>query len=793
MRTLINGIIALLVAVGIIGCETKANNDQPIYKNPAAAVNDRVADLMSRMTLEEKVAQMAQYVGPEHMKQAEKDLSPEELHNNDALGFYPGLHHTDIEQMAKEGKVGSFLHVISGEEANYLQELAQQSRLGIPLLIGIDAIHGNGLNYGATIYPTPIGLASTWDETLSYRMGVETAKEMRATGSHWAFTPNIDIARDARWGRVGETFGEDPYLVGNMGVEMIKGFQQDDFTGNEKVIACAKHLIGGGEPMNGTNASPLDISMRTIREVHLPPYRRAVQEADVFSIMTAHNEVNGIPCHNSKELMTDIVRNEYGFNGFYVSDWMDIERIHSLHHQTETMDEAFRQSVNNGMDMHMHGPKFTESIVEGVKSGIVPQERVDEACSKILEVKFRLGLFENPFTDEKKAKEIVFNQEHQATALEIARKSIVLLKNDGILPLKKNAHKKIFLTGPNANNETILGDWHWLQPADRIITVKEGLEAVAKEKGFALDYYNSGEVIGKTTDKAIKEAAARAAKSDLAVVVVGENSLRYKWSEKTCGENTDRAHINLPGRQLELIKAIKKTGTPVIAVLVNGRPIGEEWLENNMNGILETWEPGSFGGQAITEILFGDVNPSAKLPVTVPRTAGQIKLYYNHKPSHYFHKYKFTNKNPLYAFGFGLSYTKFKTSNVAINKTSIKGDGTFTVTADVQNIGKVEGEEIVQVYIRDDYSSVTRPVKELKAYAKVTLKAGEKKSVSFDLTTQDLAFFNQSMDWVVEKGTFTIMVGSSSMDKDLTKLSLEVSETKKLDLNNYKPNYPAAM
>ncbi|OHX64073.1 glycoside hydrolase family 3 N-terminal domain-containing protein [Flammeovirga pacifica] len=793
MRKLINGIIALLIAFGIVGCETKANNDQPIYKNPAVAVKDRVADLMSRMTLEEKVAQMAQYVGPEHMKQAEKDLSPEELHNNDALGFYPGLHHTDIEQMAAEGKVGSFLHVISGDEANYLQELAQKSRLSIPLLIGIDAIHGNGLNYGATIYPTPIGLASTWDESLSYRMGVETAREMRATGSHWAFTPNIDIARDARWGRVGETFGEDPYLVGNMGVEMIKGFQQDDFTGNEKVIACAKHLIGGGEPMNGTNASPLDLSMRSIREVHLPPYRRAVQEADVFSIMTAHNEVNGIPCHNSKEFMTDIVRNEYGFNGFYVSDWMDIERIHSLHHQTETMDEAFRQSVNNGMDMHMHGPKFTESIVEAVNSGIVSQERVDEACSKILEVKFRLGLFENPFVDLKKAEKVVFNQEHQATALEVARKSIVLLKNDGILPLKKNAHKKIFLTGPNANNETILGDWHWLQPADRIITVKEGLESVAKEKGFALDYYNSGEVIGKTTDKAIKEAAARAAKSDLAVVVIGENSLRYKWSEKTCGENTDRAHINLPGRQLELVKAIQKTGTPVIAVLVNGRPIGEEWLEGNMSGILETWEPGSFGGQAITEILFGDVNPSAKLPVTVPRTAGQIKLYYNHKPSHYFHKYKFTNKNPLYAFGYGLSYTKFKTTNVAVDKASIKGNGTFTVSCDVENIGKVEGEEIVQVYIRDDYSSVTRPVKELKAYAKVALKAGEKKSISFELTTQDLAFFDQSMDWIVEKGTFTIMVGSSSRDKDLSKVALEVSETKKLDLNSYKPNYPAAM
>ncbi|AZQ64844.1 beta-glucosidase [Flammeovirga pectinis] len=791
MRNLITGLIFIAIAFSNISCETRASNDKPIYKNSNIDVQDRVRDLMSRMTLEEKVAQMAQFVGLEHMKKAEEDLSPEELHNNDALGFYPGLHSSDIAKMTEEGKIGSFLHVISAEEANKLQGLAMHSRLKIPLLIGIDAIHGNGLNYGATIYPTPIGVASTWEENLSYRVGEESAKEMRATGSHWAFTPNIDIARDARWGRVGETFGEDPYLVGNMGVEMIKGFQQGDFTGNEKVIACAKHLIGGGEPLNGTNASPLDLSMRSIREVHLPPYRRAVQEANVFSIMTAHNEVNGIPCHNSKEFMTDIVRDEYGFDGFYVSDWMDIERIHTLHGQAENLDDAFRSSVNNGMDMHMHGPKFSASIISAVREGIVPEARVNEACSKILEVKFRLGLFENPYVDEKKADEVVFNQQHQATSLEIARKSIVLLKNDGILPLKKGQHKKIFLTGPNADNETILGDWTWYQPQDRIITVKEGLEAVSKDKGFKLDYYNSGEVIGKTTDKAIKEAALRAAKADLAVVVVGENSMRWDWKNKTCGENTDRAHIDLPGRQLELIKAIKKTGTPVLAVLVNGRPIGEEWLENNVSGILEAWEPGTFGGQAITEILFGDVNPTAKLPITVPRTVGQVKLYYNHKPSHYFHKYKFTNKDPLYAFGYGLSYTKYTTDNIAVNKTSIKGDGTFTVSCDVSNIGKVDGEETVQVYIRDDYSSVTRPVKELKAYRKINLNAGETKSVTFDLSTQDLAFFNQEMEWGVEKGMFTIMVGSSSRDKDLKSVKLEVSETKKLELNDYKPNYPA--
>ncbi len=759
---------------------SKVNSTKMIYKDSNASIEDRVNDLISRMTLEQKIYQMDQYVGLEHIKQAEKSISEEDLANDDAYGFYPGLKSSDIAKLTEEGKIGSFLHVLTLKEANYLQSLAKKSPLQIPLLIGIDAIHGNGLNYGATIYPTPIGIASTWDDSIAEKMSVETAAEMRATGSHWAFTPNIDIARDARWGRVGETFGEDPLLVSNMGVAMINGLQQGDFTGKNKVVACAKHLIGGGESINGTNAAPLDVSMRTIREMHLPPYKKAIQKANVYSIMTAHNEVNGIPCHKDKHMMTDIVRDEFGFKGFFVSDWMDIERIHTMHHVSESLDDAYIESVNAGMDMHMHGPRFADAIIKAVKNGKVSESRIDDACSKILTAKFRLGLFDNPFVDEKTKDDVVFNQTHQATALNASRNSIVLLKNDGILPLKPNKYNKIFITGPNADNESILGDWALEQPDDKVITIKEGLEKMAETKNFTLDFFDSGNRVGKTTEEAVRIAVKRAKKADLAIIVVGENSLRYEFDTKTCGENTDRSEINLLGRQLELIKEIHKTGVPVVVVLVNGRPISEPWIDENIPAVIEAWEPGSFGGQAVSEILFGEVNPSGKLPITFPRSAGQISLYYNHKPSHFFHKYKFSDYNPLYSFGYGLSYTTFKFDNLKINKDTISTDENFVVSIDLTNTGKISGQEVVQLYIRDNYSSVTRPVKELKAYKKVSLSPGESQTIEFELTPQELAFYNTEMQWGVEKGDFTIMVGSSSRDKDLQKINLYVNETKPL-------------
>ena len=484
----------------------------PLYLDPTQPTEKRVADLMNRMTLEDKVYQMNQFVGLDHMKKGNPNDDKE---NNDAQGFYKTLSVNDVTAMCKEGKIGSFLHVLTAKEANYLQELALKSPLKIPVLIGIDAIHGNALVSGTTVYPSPIGLASTWNDSFLYSIGKQTAKEMRATGSHWTFTPNIDILRDPRWGRVGETLGEDPFMVGNMGAAMINGFQQGDFTGTQKVIACVKHLIGGGESINGLNAAPADISLRTLREIHLPPYKKAI-DAGVYSIMAAHNEINGIPSHMSKWLMTDILRDEWGFKGFYVSDWLDIERINTLHTTAKDMKEASYLSVAAGMDMHMHGPFFTDAIIESVKEGTLSINRVNDACHKILTAKFNLGLFENRFVDLEKKGGLLFTEEHKTTALESARKGIVLLKNSGILPLQKTtSKKKIFVTGPNANNQSILGDWHAAQPDENVITIYEGIKTLGETKGYAVTFFDSGENIRKIQSSKIQEAAEKAKNAGL--------------------------------------------------------------------------------------------------------------------------------------------------------------------------------------------------------------------------------------------------------------------------------------
>lgn len=760
----------------------KLNDEIPLYLEDSEPVEKRVKDLMARMTLEDKVYQMNQFVGLDHMRKAEKNLTIEELHNNDAQGFYEGLYSDDVAKMCAEGKIGSFLHVLTAEESNLLQELTLKSKLKIPLLIGIDAIHGNAMVSGTTVYPSPITLAATWNDDFLYAVGKQTAQEMRATGSHWAFTPNIDVLRDPRWGRVGETFGEDPFMVGNMGVAMINGFQQNDFTGNQKVIACAKHMIAGSEPINGLNASPMDISMRTLKEVYLPPYKKAI-EAGVYSIMAAHNELNGIPCHMNKWLMTDLFRNKWGFDGFYVSDWMDIERIETVHHAAKDFKEAVKLSVNAGMDMHMHGPNFPEAVIELVNEGKLSIERVNEACSKILTAKFKLGLFENRFVDLNKINEHVLTVEHKELALETAQKGIVLLKNDGILPLMSTSSKKrILVTGPNANNQTILGDWHKPQPDDNVVTVYEGIKVLGSSKGYDVSFFNSGESTRRIEDGIIDEAVAKAKNVDYVVLVVGDNSLRTIGKEKTAGENMGRASLDLPGKQLELIQAIEKTDTPVIVVLVNGRPISEPWLQDTIPAIIESWESGLFGGKAIAEILFGDVNPSGKLPLTVARSVGQLQMIYNHKPSQYFHKYAFEKITPLYPFGFGLSYTEYSYSEPKLSKTTLEKGEEITVSVDISNIGEMDGEEIVQLYIRDNVSSATRPVKELKGYQRVFLKKGETKKVDFTLNPGSLAFYDINMEYCVESGEFTIMTGASSDSNALQSTILEVTE--RINLKN---------
>ena len=745
------------------------NSSESIYLDSNYSYQERVDDLLSRMTIEEKVAQMCQYVGLNYLESDEDTLTAEEILNSDSRASYKGFLKKDIAQMVIDGKIGSFLHVLDPKESNALQTLALKSRLKIPLIIGIDAIHGNGMVKGTTVYPSPISISSTFSDTLSFLVGQQTGLEMRATGAQWAFTPNIDVLRDPRWGRVGETFGEDPLLVSNMGSSMIKGLQTN------KVIACAKHFIAGSEPVNGLNASPMDISDRNLREIFLKPFKKAV-ESGVYTIMAAHNELNGIPCHMNRYLMTEILREELKFKGFIVSDWMDIERIHTLHKIAKNIKDASFLSVDAGMDMHMHGPYFLEHIVELVKENKIPEERIDESARKILLAKFKLGLFENPLIDLEEVNNKIFTKNHIKTSLEIARKSIVLLKNSNLaLPINFEKKSKILVTGPNANNHSILGDWTKPQPEDNVFTIFDGINKIGSEKGFEVDFYDSNSDILNISDKDILSTSEVAKDYDYVIVVVGDNSLRHLNKKKTAGENMARANLNLAGNQLKLVRELYKKVENLIVVYVNGKPIAEPWISENIDAIIEAWEPGSFGGQAVGEIIFGDVNPSGKLPLTFPRSVGQLQMVYNHKPSQYFHKYAQEKITPLYPFGHGLSYSKFIYSNLEVKKLNIE-DSTINISFTLANQSEYEGEEVVQLYFRDSYSSVTRPIKELLDYRRISMKPNESKQIYFNIPIKKLAFYDINMKYCVEKGNFEFMVGGSSKDNDLIKASLKISD-----------------
>ena len=728
------------------------------WRDASLPAADRAELLLKEMTLQEKVGQMCQYVAPCYVPPGQG--SP--YKNIDATD--ENLGNKDLADKIRRGEVGSFLHCMTTKEAIALQEMAKESRLGIPLLIGIDAIHGNALIEGCTIYPTNINMASTFDTELMERIGAETALEMRQKGLYWTFAPNLDVARDARWGRMGETYGEDPFLVTEMGKHSILGLQGPDRNFDEgHVIACAKHLIAGGEPFGGLNAAPMDLSERQLREIYLPPFIAAVEDAHVGTVMAAHNEVNGIPCHGNSWLLKDLLRDELGFDGFVVSDWMDIERLYAMHHWAPDSTEAFVRSVEAGIDMHMQGDNYFEAVIDAVKSGRIPMKRIDEASGKILEMKFAVGLFEAPLP----SLDPLENAEaHRQTALNAARESIVLLKNDGILPL--SSPRRIFVVGPNADSQTILGDWAAPQPDSLVITVMEGIKA--EFPGATIDTLCFGGKISNVDAKGIAVARHKAAASDVCIVVAGENSQRYSAFGRTCGENCDRDDLDLPGMQEQLLEAVASSGKPTVLVLMTGRANSIGWAKENVDAILNVWEPGQMGGQATAEVLSGKVNPSGKLPVTMPRNVGQVPTVYNHKHSQYSRLFATNETGPLWPFGFGLSYSSFHYSVPEL----VEGP-TNKVSVRITNEGPYDGTEVVQLYIRDEYASVTRPVKELKAFKRIFLKNGESTEVTFNITPEMLQCFSADNKWTVEPGDFTIMVGSSSADEDLQTLKLTVN------------------
>ena len=732
------------------------------WRDASLPASERAKLLLKEMTLEEKVGQMCQYVAPCYVPPGQG--SP--YKNIDATD--ENLGNKDLADKIRRGEVSSFLHCMTTKEAIALQELAKESRLGIPLLIGIDAIHGNALIEGCTIYPTNINMASTFDPALMEKIGAETALEMRQKGLYWTFAPNLDVARDARWGRMGETYGEDPFLVTEMGKHSILGLQGPDRNFDEgHVIACAKHLIAGGEPFGGLNAAPMDLSERQLREIYLPPFIAAVKDAHVGTVMAAHNEINGIPCHGNSWLLKDLLRDEMGFDGFVVSDWMDIERLYAMHHWAPDSTEAFVRSVEAGIDMHMQGDNYFEAVIDAVKSGRIPMKRIDEAAGKILEMKFAVGLFEAPMPSLAPLENAA---EHRQTALDAAREGIVLLKNDGILPL--STLRRIFVVGPNADSQTILGDWAAPQPDSLVITVLEGIKN--EFPGVTIDTMCFGGKISNVDAKGIAAARHKAAAADVCIVVAGENSQRYSAFGRTCGENCDRDDLDLPGMQEELLEAVALTGKPTVLVLMTGRANSIGWAKDNIDAILNVWEPGQMGGQAVAEVLSGKVNPSGKLPVTMPRSVGQVPTVYNHKHSQYSRLFATNETGPLWPFGFGMSYSRFIYS-VPVVGEPVEGQ-TNKVSVTVTNEGPYDGAEIVQLYIRDEYASVTRPIKELKAFKRIFLKNGERADVTFEITPEMLQCYGADNEWSVEPGEFTIMVGSSSADEDLQTVTLNINE-----------------
>lgn len=720
------------------------------YLNSNLEAKKRTELLLAQMTLEEKVGQMCQYVGePSKSDVVNKD---EEVRYLLSLG--------ETADLVKQGKIGSFLKVPTYKEANYLQQLAEQSRLKIPLLIATDAIHGHGMYQGATtIYPTEIGLASTFDTALARKMASYTASEMRATGYHWTFSPNIEVVRDPRWGRTGESFGEDPLLITELGKAMIKGYQSNGFGDSTNVIACAKHFVGGGIAYNGLNGAAADVSERTLHEVFFPPFIEAIN-AGVYTIMPAHNEINGVPCHAHPEYLQSLIQGEWGYEGFYVSDWMDIERLETVHRVVDSEKEAAKLAVLSGLDMHMQGPGFFDHVLELVNEGSIPEEIIDKSARKILYAKFQLGLFENRYADSLAVENELLKEEHRELALEIAQKSIVLLKNkDDLLPLSKNV-KSIFVTGPNANNQAMLGDWSRIQPEENITTVLEGIKRSISER-TKLDYLQCNSHYSYSANS-LSEATRRAKNSDIAIVVVGDNSIRFD-KYKTSGENLDRSSLELPGEQLDLVKAVVASGTPVVVVLINGAPITSPWTVEHIDGLIEAWEPGMAGGQAIADVLFGNINPSGRLPITIPQSVGHIQSFYNHKPSA-FHRGRFyqSSSEPLFEFGFGLSYTNFKYSNIKVD-SEMEANKDVELSFTLENTGEMDGDELVLVYLNDIVSSVTTPVKKLAAFKRVPLKAGESQYVNMSIPIKHFKLFNKNMDLVLEPGEFEVIVGQEEL------------------------------
>jgi beta-glucosidase len=759
----------------------------PIYKNPALPAARRVKDLLSRMTLEEKAAQMM----------CVWQKKSETLVNGDG-SFDLRKAKAAFKKGHGLGQVGRPSDAGKGKNAREMAELTnaiqkfflQNSRLGIPVMFHEECLHGQA-GIGSTSFPQPIGLGATFNPGLVESLYAMTAEEARIRGTHQALTPVVDVARDPRWGRVEETFGEDPFLVTQLGMASVRGFQGDaSFKDKKHIIATLKHFAAHGQPESGINCAPTNVSMRLLRETFLYPFKEAIQKAGAISVMAAYNEIDGVPAHASEWLLRDVLRKEWGFKGFVVSDYYAIWELGDRpdthgHCVARDKKESCALAVRAGVNIEFPEPDCYLHLVELVRKGVLKEAQLNELVAPMLFWKFKMGLFDDPYVNPDEAARLVGSEKNRKLALQAARETITLLKNtNNLAPLNPGKIKSIAVIGPNADRE-LLGGY-----SGRPKFYTSLLEGIRSKVGDRVQVpycegckitvggsWNQDLVTPSQPEedrKLIQEAVKVAQQADVVVVAIGgnEQTSREAWSRKHMG---DRTSLDLVGQQQELVTAMLSTGKPVIVFLFNGSPLSIQYLNENVPVIFECWYLGQETGHAVADVLFGDCNPGGKLPMTIPRSAGHLPAFYNYKPSAR-RGYLFDDVSPLHPFGFGLSYTTFAFKNPRLAKNKIRRNESTRLWVDVKNTGRRPGTEVVQMYIRDCVSSVTRPVKELKGFQKISLRPGETQTVALDITPESLAFYDLHMKCVVEPGEFEIMVGNSSRDSDLQKVILTVAQ-----------------
>ena len=754
---------AVFLTSSVVAGQSQASQaGTPKYRDPHLSTEDRVADLLARMTLEEKVEQ----ISGGWQKEAEVIDPTGTFTTEQARATLKQWSDPDLVLPARRAAI------LRNAIQRYLYE---KTRLGIPALFMGEALHGF-MEYGSTSFPQALGLASTWDPELVHQVFTAAGDEARSAGVGQVFSPVLDIARDPRWGRTEETYGEDPYLAARMGVAAITGLQGDTFLiDHHHVIATAKHFAAHGQPEGGTNTAPANYSERILRENFLVPFQAAVQQARVGSVMASYNEIDGIPSHINHWLLGKVLREEWGFRGYVTSDGEGLQMLVRTHEVAADNAQAARLALAAGVDYDLSDGSVYHTLIDQVRQGLVPESELDRAVSRVLATKFRLGLFDDPYVDPDYAEKITNSEEHRQLALKTAREAVVLLKNDkNLLPLDLDKIKTIAVIGPNAAGLHLGG---YSRGPAHSVTILDGIRERVGSKAKVLyaegcritdappDWHgwftDNVKLIDPSTQAAsVQEAVAVARKADVAILVVGENEStnREAWSEKHLG---DRDSLDLLGAQSELVKAVVETGKPTVVFLINGRPLSINYIAEHVPAILEGWYLGQEGGTAAANVLFGDVNPGGKLPITFPHSVGDLPDFYNHKPSAN-RTYAFSTRKPLFPFGFGLSYTTFRLDHVRVEPTQIHNGGTAKLSVEVTNTGSREGDEVAQFYIHQKIASVTRPVLQLAGFQRIRLKPGETKAVEFTVTPDTLSMLNIDMHRVVEPGVFELMVGPSS-------------------------------